>query len=68
MSKYRERYGADPDALASLAYDAAFVLFSAIEKAGSLVVVGFLDSEMLNVALKTEVLKTYKKRQKYVQK
>ena len=39
-----------------------------VEKEGSLVVVGFLDSEMLNVALKTEVLKTYKKRQKYVQK
>ena len=39
-----------------------------VEKKGSLVVVGFIDSEMLNVALKTEVLKTYKKRQKYVQK
>lgn len=36
VSKYRERHNADPDALASLAYDAAFVLLSAIEKAGSL--------------------------------
>ncbi len=39
-----------------------------VEKEGSLVVVGFLDSEMLNVSLKTAVLKTYKKRQKYIQK
>ncbi|MHA1155835.1 MAG: CBS domain-containing protein [Candidatus Heimdallarchaeota archaeon] len=39
-----------------------------VEKEGSLIVVGIIDSEMLNVALKTEVLKTYKKRQKYVQK
>ncbi len=39
-----------------------------VEKEGSLIVVGILDSEMLNVNLKTEVLKTYKKRQKYVQK
>jgi branched-chain amino acid transport system substrate-binding protein len=36
VSKYREQYKADPDALASLAYDAAFVLLSAIERAGSL--------------------------------
>ena len=36
VSKYRDRHGADPDALASLAYDAASVLLSAIEKAGSL--------------------------------
>jgi len=36
VSKYREEHSADPDALASLAYDAAFVLLSAIEKAGSL--------------------------------
>lgn len=36
VTKYREKHGADPDALASLAYDAAFVLLSAIEKAGSL--------------------------------
>ncbi|MHA1462404.1 MAG: CBS domain-containing protein [Candidatus Heimdallarchaeota archaeon] len=39
-----------------------------VEKEDSLIVVGIIDSEMLNVALKTEVLKTYKKRQKYVQK
>lgn len=36
VGKYREKHGADPDALASLAYDAAFVLLSAIEKADSL--------------------------------
>jgi branched-chain amino acid transport system substrate-binding protein len=36
IKKYKEKYGAEPDALASLAYDAAFVLLSAIEKAGSL--------------------------------
>jgi len=36
VTKYRKKYGVDPDALASLAYDAAFVLLSAIEKAGSL--------------------------------
>jgi branched-chain amino acid transport system substrate-binding protein len=35
VTKYRKEYGADPDALASLAYDAAFVLLSAIEKTGS---------------------------------
>jgi len=36
IEKYKEKYGAEPDALASLAYDAAFVLLSAVEKAGSL--------------------------------
>lgn len=36
VQKYREKYNADPDALASLAYDAAYVLLSAIEKANSL--------------------------------
>jgi len=36
IEKYKEKYEAEPDALASLAYDAAFVLLSAIEKAGSL--------------------------------
>jgi branched-chain amino acid transport system substrate-binding protein len=36
IEKYKEEYGAEPDALASLAYDAAFVLLSAVEKAGSL--------------------------------
>jgi len=36
VKKYRDKYGKDPDALASLAYDAAHVLISAIEKARSL--------------------------------
>ena len=36
IEKYKEKYNTEPDALASLAYDAAFVLLSAIEKAGSL--------------------------------
>jgi len=36
VEKYKKLYGAEPDALASLAYDAAFVLLSAIEKAGSM--------------------------------
>jgi len=36
VKKYRGKYNSDPDALASLAYDAAFILLSAIEKAGSL--------------------------------
>ncbi|HGE71920.1 TPA: ABC transporter substrate-binding protein [Candidatus Poribacteria bacterium] len=36
VKKYIAKYGAEPDALASLAYDAAFVLLSAIEKAGSI--------------------------------
>ncbi|MFQ6043458.1 MAG: ABC transporter substrate-binding protein, partial [Candidatus Poribacteria bacterium] len=36
IEKYEEKYKTEPDALASLAYDAAFVLLSAIQKAGSL--------------------------------
>ena len=36
IQTYQEKEGSAPDALASLAYDAAFVLLSAIEKAGSL--------------------------------
>lgn len=36
VKKYKDLYGKEPDALASLAYDAAFVLMSAIGKAGSL--------------------------------
>jgi len=36
IKKYEEKYNTEPDALASLAYDAAFVLLSAIQKAGSL--------------------------------
>ena len=34
--KYRDEYGADPDALAALAYDAANVLFDAMKRAKSL--------------------------------
>ena len=47
VNKYRDQYGADPDALASLAYDAAFVLLSAIERAGS------LEGAAIRDALKT---------------
>ncbi len=47
LNKYRQRYGKDPDALASLAYDAAFILLSAIEKAGS------LEGAAIRDALKT---------------
>lgn len=36
IKKYKEKYDTEPDALASLAYDAAFVLLSAIETTGSL--------------------------------
>lgn len=36
VTKYREKYNDDPDALASLAYDAAYALLSAIEKAAVL--------------------------------
>lgn len=36
VKKYIAKYGEEPDALASLAYDATFVLLSAIEKSGSL--------------------------------
>jgi branched-chain amino acid transport system substrate-binding protein len=36
VKRYREKYGAEPDALASLAYDAAVILFGAVEKAGTL--------------------------------
>ena len=34
VKKYTAKYGAEPDALATLAYDAANVLFQGIEKAG----------------------------------
>jgi branched-chain amino acid transport system substrate-binding protein len=36
VKKYTAKYGKEPDAWASLAYDAAFVLLTAIEKSGSL--------------------------------
>ena len=35
MGDYRARYGATPDALAGLGYDAAQILFDAIRRAGS---------------------------------
>jgi len=35
IDAYKAKYGAVPDALAALGYDAALVLFNAIEKAGS---------------------------------
>ena len=36
VSKYREIYGETPDALATLAYDAALILVDSLERAGSL--------------------------------
>ena len=39
-----------------------------VEKEGSLIVVGFIDAELIRASIKTELLKTMKKRQKYVQK
>ncbi|MFW9921667.1 MAG: CBS domain-containing protein [Candidatus Thorarchaeota archaeon] len=39
-----------------------------VEKEGSLVVEGFIDSEMIQTSIKSELIKTLKKRQKYVQK
>ncbi len=36
VAKYRERFGAVPDGLAALGYDAAMILFAAMEKAPSL--------------------------------
>jgi len=44
VTKYRAKYGVDPDALASLAYDAAYVLLSAIQKAGVLKSANIRDS------------------------
>jgi branched-chain amino acid transport system substrate-binding protein len=35
VTEYRERYGETPDALAGLGYDAAMLLFDAIQRAGS---------------------------------
>jgi branched-chain amino acid transport system substrate-binding protein len=35
LKAYNDKYGKTPDALAALAYDAALILFEAIEKAGS---------------------------------
>lgn len=36
IANYQKKYGAVPDALAALAYDAGMILFKAIEKAGKL--------------------------------
>jgi branched-chain amino acid transport system substrate-binding protein len=47
VKKYKETYGAEPDALASLAYDAAVILLSAIAKTGS------LDPDAVKEAIKT---------------
>jgi branched-chain amino acid transport system substrate-binding protein len=47
VKKYKETYGAEPDALASLAYDAAVILLSAIERTGS------LDPDALKEAIRT---------------
>lgn len=35
IKKYKEKYNAEPDAMAFLAYDAGMILFDAIKKAGS---------------------------------
>ncbi len=35
IKKYKDKYGSEPDALATLAYDAANILFTAMEKAGT---------------------------------
>lgn len=37
VKKYKEKFGKDPDALAALAYDAAYIMFDAIKRAGSTV-------------------------------
>lgn len=39
-----------------------------IEKEGSLIVIGFIDAELIRASIKIELLKTMKNRQKYVQK
>ncbi|MHA1367974.1 MAG: CBS domain-containing protein [Candidatus Heimdallarchaeota archaeon] len=39
-----------------------------VEKEGSLIVVGFIDEELIRASIKIDLLKTIKKRQKYVQK
>ncbi len=47
VKKYREKYGEAPDALASLAYDAAVILLSAIKKTQS------IDPDALKEAIRT---------------
>jgi CBS domain-containing protein len=39
-----------------------------VEEEGSLIVVGLLTAELIRNSIKTELLKTLKKRQKYIQK
>jgi branched-chain amino acid transport system substrate-binding protein len=50
VKKYREKYGVDPDALASLAYDAAVILLSAIKKTQS------TDPDALKEAIRTNAV------------
>jgi branched-chain amino acid transport system substrate-binding protein len=50
VKKYREKYGAEPDALASLAYDAAVILLSAIKKTQS------IDPDALKEAIRTNAV------------
>ncbi len=47
VRKYKERFGAEPDALASLAYDASIILLSALEKTQS------VDPDALREAIRT---------------
>jgi branched-chain amino acid transport system substrate-binding protein len=47
VKKYKEKYGAAPDALASLAYDATVILLSAIRKTES------IDPDALKEAIRT---------------
>jgi len=50
VTKYKEKYGAAPDALASLAYDATVILLSAIRKTES------LDPDAIREAIRTDVV------------
>jgi branched-chain amino acid transport system substrate-binding protein len=50
VKKYREKYGVEPDALASLAYDAAVILLSAIRKTES------LDPDALKETIRTNIV------------
>jgi branched-chain amino acid transport system substrate-binding protein len=48
VRKYKEKYGVDPDALASLAYDATVILLSALKKTQS------IDPDALKEAIRTD--------------
>jgi branched-chain amino acid transport system substrate-binding protein len=50
VRKYREKYGVEPDALASLAYDATVILLSAIRKTQS------TDPDALKEAIRTNAV------------